>query len=279
MQVTIQYIEKELKPFYPKTEIQALTRLIIEHVSGWDFTEQLLNKNKTIDKDNLQKIVAIINRLKKHEPIQYILGETEFYGLKIHVNPSVLIPRQETEELIQFVLEKNFKQDPVFLDIGTGSGCIALAIKNNLKNAAVHATDNSEEALNVARLNAERNNLDVTFFISDILYWENKKWNSYDLIVSNPPYVRISEKQQMKSNVLDYEPLSALFVPDNDALLFYRRITEFATKYLNKGGLLFFEINENLSEELVDLLSDFRFRQIELRADINGKKRMICSII
>ena len=279
MQATIQYIEKELKPFYPKTEIQGFTRLIIEHVTGWSFTEQLLNSVETIDDDKLQKTVAIVNRLKKQEPIQYVLGETDFFGLNILVNPSVLIPRQETEELVQFVLGKNIRPESAILDIGTGSGCIALALKSKMKNARIHGTDISENALNVARQNAKRNNLDVSFLKSDILHWEDKKWNNYDVIISNPPYVRISEKQQMQSNVLDYEPASALFVPDSDALLFYRKISEFATEYLKKGGFLFFEMNENLSEELVNLLSLSGFKNIELRSDINGKKRMICSII
>ena len=279
MQATIQYIEKELKPFYPKTEIQGFTRLILEHVTGWSFTEQLLNSLDTIDDDKLQKIVAIVNRLKKQEPIQYILGETYFFGLKILVNPSVLIPRQETEELVQFVLGKNIGPESAILDIGTGSGCIALALKSKMKNARIQGTDISENALNVARQNANGNNLNVTFFNSDILRWENKKWNNYDVIISNPPYVRISEKQQMQSNVLDYEPASALFVPDSEALLFYRKITEFAAEYLKKEGFLFFEINENLSEDLIDLLSLSGFKNIELRSDINEKKRMICSII
>ena len=279
MQATIQYIEKELKPFYPKTEIQGFTRLILEHVTGWSFTEQVLNSLETIDDDKLQKTVAIVYRLKKQEPIQYILGETDFFGLKLLVNPSVLIPRQETEELVQFVLGKNIRPESAILDIGTGSGCIALALKSKMKNARIHGTDISENALNVARQNAKRNNLDVTFLKSDILHWEDKKWSNYDVIISNPPYVRISEKQQMQSNVLDYEPASALFVPDSDALLFYRKISEFATEYLKKGGFLFFEMNENLSEGLVDLLSWSGFKNIELRSDINGKKRMICSII
>jgi len=278
MQAIIQYIEKELEHHYPKEEIQGLTRIIMESLTGWNFSEQILNRNKIIKNENLWKVKSIVSRLKKNEPIQYILGETEFFGLKLVVNPSVLIPRQETEELVDLILGKTVDRKCSVLDIGTGSGCIALALKSRLKNAIVFGTDFSENALNLARFNAEKNHLVVGFFQSDILKWEDYNWKNFDVIVSNPPYVLESEKRQMRSNVLDYEPESALFVPDSNALLFYRRITEFAVKYLNEGGSLFFEINENMGDAMVDLLSDSGLKDIELRMDINGKKRMIYSI-
>ncbi len=277
MQTTIQYIEKELNPFYPKTEVEGFTRLIIESVSGWNFTEQIINKSKVIESEKLVVVKSIVSRLKKYEPIQYILGETEFFGLKIKVAPAVLIPRPETEELVAFILEKVTDKKCTILDIGTGSGCIALALKHSLKVADVYGTDISEKALETAKFNANANKLNVAFFISDILYWKEKNWQNFDVIVSNPPYIRESEKEQMKANVLDYEPPEALFVSDSDALVFYRKIAQFAKKHLNKNGFLFFEINENLGTQTVELLEKSGFTKIELRNDINGKKRMICS--
>ena len=278
MQATIHYIEKELNPIYPKTEIQSLTRILIESVTGWNYSEQLLNKNYELNEEKFKKIKSIVRRLKNYEPIQYILGETTFCDLTINVNPSVLIPRPETEELVQFILEKVTGNCSI-LDIGTGSGCIALALKSRLKTAKIYGTDISNKALQVARKNADNNNLDVNFFQADILLWENQKWNKFDVIISNPPYVRESEKMQMLPNVLEYEPAEALFVSDDDSLLFYRRITEFALKWLNEEGLLFFEINENLANEIYKLLKFFGFKNIELRDDINGKKRMIYGTI
>lgn len=275
MQNTIRHIETELRPVYPKTEIDALYRLIIESLTGWDFSQQIFHKNDVLGNTITEKVYSIVKRLKKHEPIQYILGETDFFDLKLMVNPDVLVPRPETEELVQLILASSIKKDGAILDIGTGSGCIALALKNRLANATITGTDISEAALHVARQNANNNKLEVAFFHSDILNWENQDWPDYDVIVSNPPYVRESEKQFMNANVLDYEPANALFVPDNNPLIFYHRITEFATKYLNKSGFLFFEINEGLETEMAQLLHSFEFKNIASVNDINGKKRMI----
>ncbi len=276
MQKIIRYIEQELKSIYPKTEIQGFTRLIIEAVTGWGFSQQILNKNYQFDEVQKEKVKTIIDRLKKQEPIQYILGEIEFYGLKLSVNPSVLIPRPETEELVQFVLDKEIGKNVSILDIGTGSGCIALALKSRLSNSDVSGMDISEAALLVARENALKNKLDVEFFQADILNRETRKWKNYDVIVSNPPYVRESEKQQMHANVLNYEPASALFVHDDDPLIYYKKITEFARTNLNDNGFLFFEINGNLAIEMHNLFNSFEFKNIEIQKDINGKKRMIC---
>lgn len=278
MQTTIQYIKRELKDVYPETEVQGLTRIILEFVTGWNFTQQQFNKQSGIPEAQRKEIIQITKRLKNHEPIQYILGETEFYGLKLKVAPAVLIPRPETEELVKLVLDKNKNQRPGILDIGTGSGCIALALKNNINEAKISGVDISESALDIAKENARLNRLEVNFFNADILYWEKYVWNNYDIIVSNPPYVRESEKTQMHENVLNYEPQTALFVDDSDPLIFYRKIAEFAKAYLNDRGHLFFEINENLDKEMHDMLNGLGFREIELKSDINGKKRMICGI-
>jgi release factor glutamine methyltransferase len=276
MKATIQFINSELHGLYPVSEIEGFTRIIFEAVCGWSFTEQVVKKNEKIQAGDLKKIQEIISRLKTFEPIQYILGETEFYGLRLIVNPSVLIPRPETEELVDWIVNRDLPRNSRILDIGTGSGCIALALKSALKDAKVTGTDISEGALETAHENAFKNKLDVRFYQSDILKDDNPNNEVYDVIVSNPPYIRESEKLQMLPNVLDYEPFNALFVPDNDPLVFYRAIAGFAKKYLAENGKLFFEINESLGFEMKNMLFDFGFCNVEIRKDINGKNRMIC---
>lgn len=275
MQATIQYIKKELAGLYPETELQGFIRIIFESVCGWSYTGQILNKNEKLVSHKIQKIEEIIQRLKTYEPIQYILGETEFYGLNLKVTSSVLIPRPETEELVQWIVEKNSFVLPRILDIGTGSGCISIALKSQLKNAVVSAVDISKKALEVAIQNAIQNNLEVSFFQADILNWEKYKWDTFDVIVSNPPYVREIEKLEIQPNVLKYEPENALFVSNENPLIFYSRIADFAQKYLVKTGMLFFEMNEYLSEEMCNLLAVKNFIDIELKKDINGKNRML----
>lgn len=276
MKATIQFINSELRGLYPVSETEGLTRLIFEAVCGWSFTEQLIKKQEKIKDEDFIKIKKIVARLKKFEPVQYILGETEFYGLRLNVNPSVLIPRPETEELVDWMVRSNLPANSLILDIGTGSGCIALALKSALKNAKVSGTDISEGALQTAHENAARNKLDVHFYRSDILKQENQDNEIYNVIVSNPPYIKESEKLLMLPNVLEFEPANALFVTDNDPLVFYRSIAGFAKKYLAENGKLFFEINENLGFEMKNMLIDFGFCNIEIRNDINGKNRMIC---
>jgi release factor glutamine methyltransferase len=276
MKATIQYINSELAGLYPVSEIEGFTRIIFEAVYGWSFTEQIVKRHEKISATDFEKIEAIILRLKKYEPIQYIFGETEFYGLKLKVNPSVLIPRPETEELIQWITKSNFHRNSIILDIGTGSGCIALALKSQLKDAEVFGIDISENAVQVARQNATKNKLEVDFFQADILIWNEFEWKNFDIIVSNPPYIRESEKLQMHPNVLNFEPENALFVTDADPLIFYKSIAAFAKKHLTKSGMLFFEINENMGLEINEMLVNFGFYDIEIRKDINGKNRMVC---
>lgn len=275
MQTTIQYIGSELKKLYPESEVRAFTRMIIEHVCSWDFTTQILKRDEQLSAEQQRKIKTIVSRLKHFEPIQYILGEAEFYGLKLAVNSSVLIPRPETEELVQWITTSNLPQNSKILDIGTGSGCIALALKKMLDNAKISGIDISESALEVARENAGRNNLEVDFFQSDILNWQSISLGTFDVIVSNPPYVRNSEKTEMKTNVLAHEPENALFVSDENPLVFYRAIAGFAQNYLSGGGFLFFEINENMGGEMTDLLIEKGFREIQVRKDLNDKNRML----
>jgi len=275
MQATIQYIKKELAELYPETEVQGFIRLLFESVCGWDYTAQILNKEEAVLKSDFSEIKRIVSRLKEFEPIQYILGETEFMDLKLKVNRSVLIPRPETEELVNWIIETNTIDSPRILDVGTGSGCIPLALKSRVKNAKISAVDISAKALEVAQQNATNNNLDVHFFKTDILIWENCSWDSFDIIVSNPPYVREVEKQKMNPNILNHEPENALFVTDENPLVFYKRIAEFAQKYLINKGKLFFEINEYLGDEMCNLLENKGFTDVELKKDINGKNRMI----
>ncbi|RIH66423.1 peptide chain release factor N(5)-glutamine methyltransferase [Mariniphaga sediminis] len=275
MEATIQYIEQELHGLYPKNEVTAFVRLILENVCGLNYTEQVLLRKEKLDSRFGKPVTEIVARLKTYEPIQYILGHTEFFGLKLKVTPAVLIPRPETEELVQWITQTELPASPAILDIGTGSGCIALALKNQLPQATVDATDISDAALETAGENAALNGIDVGFFQADILRWEDFTWKMFDVIVSNPPYVRESEKEAMFPNVLKYEPESALFVHDNNPLLFYRRIAEFAQRYLQKNGRLFFEINENMGGEMKKMLSVHGFTGIGIKKDLFGKERML----
>ena len=224
----------------------------------------------------------ILEQLKKEIPIQYLLGSTHFYGLEFEVNSNVLIPRPETEELVEWIIESQQlaigDKKVRILDIGTGSGCVAIALAKNLPNAQVFAFDVSEQALATAQKNAELNQVAIKFIHQSILETEDLG-QQFDIIVSNPPYVRHLEKQEIKKNVLDNEPHLALFVADDDALIFYRKIAELAQKNLNPQGQLYFEINQYLGQETLDLLQEMGFKNTELRKDIYGNDRMIqCAI-
>jgi release factor glutamine methyltransferase len=219
-----------------------------------------------------------LEQLQKEIPIQYLLGKTSFYGLEFEVNPAVLIPRPETEELVEWIIQSQKSevrsQNVKILDIGTGSGCIAISLAKNIVNAEVFAIDVSKKALATAKKNGEINQVKVTFLEKNILETDDLE-QQFDIIVSNPPYVRELEKQEIKKNVLDNEPHLALFVADNDALIFYRKIAELAQKNLSPKGQLFFEINQYLGIEMLILLEKMDFQNIELRKDIYGNDRMI----
>ena len=275
MQKTIQYIRAELAPFYPETEITGFIQLIMNSVLGLSYTQMVLEKDRVLENSESDRIKAIVERLKTHDPIQYILGVAEFFGLELNVQPGVLIPRPETEELVDWICKTKIPATAKMLDIGTGSGCIPLALKNELPAAEVMAVDVSEDALLIATENAQKHQLEVTFELADILKWHERSWPRFDVIVSNPPYVMEREKKQMEANVLEYEPGLALFVSDTDPLIFYRTIAQFASKQLNERGYLFFEINENLGDEMVELVKQLGFKSIELRRDLNGKNRML----
>jgi release factor glutamine methyltransferase len=278
MQTALNHIKSELKGLYPDTEIKSFGNLIIEKLTGYSRTEILVNKNTLFSDEQQHAIESFIEKLKSFIPIQYILGETEFYGLPFTVNESVLIPRPETEELLDWISTANNRQATLsILDIGTGSGCIAISLKHEFKNSEVEAFDISEKALETARQNAEHNKLAVKFSRVDILNATDfiQQW---DIIVSNPPYVTELEKADILPNVLEHEPHLALFVPDNDPLLFYRHIALFAKKQLKPDGKLYFEINRDYGQVTIDLLSEMGFVNIELRKDISGNDRMVKAV-
>lgn len=274
MKTFIENAKLQLLSIYPENESMAIIQQLIRHVTGFSKAQLLLHKNSELSAENSEELNAKLLRLKNGEPIQYVTGEAEFYGLTFRVNPSVLIPRPETEELVDLILKENHVEGLSILDIGTGSGCIPVTLCKNLCNPLIEAWDVSEEALETARLNAELNNQPILFRRVDVLD-QVMTTRKFDIIVSNPPYVCDSESESMHPNVLDFEPHLALFVPDADPLLFYRRIAELATSFLTKGGKLYFEINAAFGQQTADLLKENRFSEIEIVKDIFGKERFV----
>lgn len=268
---------------YPDTEIQSFFNLLAECFLKMKRLDVTLNLFAPISGKKLEKFENAALRLKNYEPIQYIIGATEFYGLPFKVTESTLIPRPETEELVQWVIDASkIKTDSLsILDIGTGTGCIAISLAKNIPAASVFAIDISRKALTVAKVNSKLNKVDVEFFELDILNWKNGYSDlvledfKFDIIVSNPPYVRGLEKAQMSVNVLKYEPGLALYVEDDEPLVFYNAITEFAKQHLKTDGQLFFEINQFLGAEMLDLLKGADFSNVELKKDIFGNDRMV----
>ncbi len=280
---------QELSPIYDSAEAESFFYLILEEKHQLKRIDLALDPDLTFSMDEIQNWDSIVEQLKKEIPIQYLLGKTSFYGLDFEVNADVLIPRPETEELVEWIIGDCFVPMAIgtrndkklkILDIGTGSGCIAIALAKNISNAQVFAIDISEKALATAQKNAEINGVNVTFIQKNILEVVSLSAveglnHKFDIIVSNPPYVRELEKQEIKKNVLDNEPHLALFVEDSDALIFYRKIAQLAQKNLFQNGQLFFEINQYLGKETVDLLEKMNFKNIELRKDIYGNDRMM----
>ena len=281
---------QELSTLYDAQEIESFFYLILECFHNKKRIDLALDPNMEMDAMQLLRWESVLSELKKEKPIQYILGETEFYGLPFLVNENTLIPRPETEELVEWIIKSTKYEIQStklrILDIGTGSGCIAISLAKNFPNAEVSAIDVSEKALATAKKNAEINKVEVDFINVDILKINDlvelptsnfQLPTQFDIIVSNPPYVRNLEKAEIKSNVLEYEPHLALFVEDTDALLFYRKIAQLAQQNLSENGKLFFEINQYLGKETVELLEDLGFKNIELKKDIYGNDRMIRS--
>ncbi|MGB4776156.1 MAG: peptide chain release factor N(5)-glutamine methyltransferase [Daejeonella sp.] len=285
--MTIAGIERKfvehLASIYPLNEVRSLAFLAVSHILKLDRIHYLNSKNDILSLMDETSILQILNELATGRPFQYIIGETEFYGLPFYVNPSVLIPRPETEELVEWVLKemRDFQLDAgakkiKILDIGTGSGCIPVSIKKNSPEVEITAIDISFEALETAIKNAVLNKTEIHFLQDDIF---NSKLNNQDskfnIIISNPPYVMETEKERMHQNVLAHEPHTALFVSDENPLIFYHTIADFAALHLEKEGYLFFEINENLGKQTLQLLEQKGFTNLELRQDLRGKDRMI----
>lgn len=269
---------KELDVIYGKEEVDSFFFMILDDYFNIFRIELALNPGLSITKEEQVPIFKALDELKNEKPIQYILGKTEFFGLHFKVNNHVLIPRPETEELVDWILQNaNIESELRILDIGTGSGCIAISLAKHLVNSEIFALDVSPEAIELAIENAVLNNVKVNFIQANILDdgLEGKRFNKYDIIVSNPPYVMKRNKDQLKPNVLNYEPHAALFVEDNDPLKFIRAISNFALANLKNEGLLYFEINEFMGAKIRELLEDHDFTNIELKRDMFNKYRMI----
>lgn len=274
MQQTLRKLRSELTPVYGHGETEAIIRLIFNHVKGWSTVDMLINENKPLSSFIISQIDSILDRLKKEEPIQYIVGQAYFYGMDFKVTLDVLIPRPETEELVDMITHNEKSADLRVLDIGTGSGCIAIALSRNLLFPKITAIDVSEAAINIAQENAKTFSAKIDFKVCDIFSY-NPDPDSLDIIVSNPPYIDESEKKDMHDNVLLHEPPTALFVPDRDPLVFYRRIGHIAIKALAPGRHLYFEINPRHADELSELLSKQGFDEISIITDIHGRHRFI----
>jgi len=276
------FVTTTLTPLFPATEIETFFFLLMEELLGMQRIDTVLKASEEISTDKLVALKEALKRLEEEEPIQYILGTTEFYGLPFIVTPDTLIPRPETEELVTWVLESlSPTENTTILDIGTGSGCIPIALKKKAKNTIVSAIDVSKEALVIAEKNALKNETNIQFHQADILATSSLSFTNtekFDVIVSNPPYVRELEKAEISNNVLQNEPHLALFVSNENPLLFYSKIAELAAKHLTENGLLFFEINQYLGNETAAMLAEKGFSDIELRKDIFKNDRMLKAV-
>lgn len=270
-----------LKDLYSQSEIDVFFYSLMDYYFKKPKVDVYLNQNEKIDQISESIMIKALHELTNNKPLQYITSETEFYGLKFNLSKSVLIPRPETEELVEWIIKDHEKKEDEFkiLDLGTGSGCISVSLARFLKKSKVYAVDLCNKALDQARENAKLNNEDVTFEVCDILDKNlPNHFKNFEVFVSNPPYVRNLEKKEMKQNVMHYEPHMALFVPNNDPLKFYRAILQIATKRLVTDGKLYFEINQYLGSEMKDLVASYEFSDIELKKDSFGNDRMLRAI-
>jgi release factor glutamine methyltransferase len=282
----VRFFRDELKDIYEKDEVETFIVYCFEEYLNIKRAEIGLRSNETMSESELLKFNFAIKDLKQYKPIQYIFGKADFYGLKFIVNEHVLIPRPETEELVHLIIKdihySNLNTQISILDIGTGSGCIPVALKKNISSAKISAIDISEQALVVAKQNAKLNNAEIEFINDTILNPMSKIRDTeaqFDIIVSNPPYICISEKEQMQKNVVDYEPHLALFIDDQDPLLFYKMIADFTLKHLRSDGKLYVEINPVYGSEIKQMLENKRFKNVILLKDLNNKNRILrCTI-
>ncbi len=264
-----------LAPIYDRDEAMAIFYRVAAHLHGWQRVDLALQPDLQLTDKEVARWNSYLNQLQLENPLHYVLGSTHFYGLAFKVTPAVLVPRPETEELVDWIIQ-DYKTDfpKRLLDVGTGSGCIAISLAHHFPSTHVHALDVSLEALTIAKANAVSNQVALTFLEQDILQLDTLPMQ-FDVIVSNPPYVRESEKQEMRANVLDHEPHLALFVSDNDPLLFYRKTAQLALTTLATNGVLYFEINQYLGSETLQLLKDMGFSNVQLKKDFRGNDRMI----
>ncbi len=270
------YLLNKLRTIYPESEAGNITDWVMEHITGSSKTERMLYKNEAITPNEENKVIDYCNRLLRQEPVQHILQEAWFYGNTFFVNKNVLIPRPETEELVEWILEDNrSKGEMQLLDIGTGSGCIPITLKKKLPKTEVTSCDISKEALDVAKKNAASLLANVTFYELDFLNEKQRDTlGNYEIIVSNPPYIPISEKLTMAANVVDHEPALALFVPEEDPLIFYSAIADFGKKHLLNYGAIYMEIHEDLAVKVLTLFEKEQYKTL-LKKDMQGKNRMI----
>ena len=275
--------QQRLHKIYDKDEVYALFLLTVKELLYYSRMDFILHQQTQLDVAVNLKFKKTLIELIDGKPIQYVFGHSYFYGLQLKVNSNVLIPRPETEELVQWIIDiaKSKTETLSILDIGTGTGCIAISLAENIPDAKVYAIDVSKKALIISKMNSKLNKVDVEFFELDILNWKSAYSDlvlndlQFDIIVSNPPYVRELEKAQMSANVLRYEPDLALYVEDEEPLIFYKAITEFAAEHLTNNGQLFFEINQYLGAEMLGLLDESDFTDVELKKDIFGNDRMV----
>ncbi len=273
-------IKDSLNKYYDANELTSFERIIFQDIFNIDFNSLITEPDKELNKKEALKLQEVIERLQKYEPLQYIIGFTEFYEIRFAVNSHVLIPRQETEELVDLIINDNKEKTNLkIIDIGTGSGCIAVSLGKNIKKSKLTAVDIDDRAIITASSNAVNNNVKMSLIQDDILNYDCGLYlNKYDIVVSNPPYVRNSEKQMMSENVLNYEPGKALFVEDNEPLLFYKAIIDFCNEKLKEGGKIYLEINEFLANETKKLLEKTGFLKVQIIKDINGKNRIISAV-
>ena len=268
----------QLYHVYDNREASNIADLVMEKITGWKKIDRIINKSVPLRESSIELLDRYTLELLANKPVQYVLNEAWFYGLKFFVDKNVLIPRPETEELVAWAVETIAKipDSPSILDIGTGSGCIPVALKKQRPDAIIYACDVSTEALNVAKRNAAENGTTIAFVEVDfVVESERKRLPLVDLIISNPPYIPYSDKLSMHPNVVEHEPHQALFVPNEDPLLFYREIARFSKDHLKKPGFIFMETHENLAQKVHDLFKSSGFEKIEIRKDLQGKDRMM----
>ena len=261
---------ESITPLYNKDEASSLYYMLCEEYLALSKSKLIIAEDMDLSVEKTNHLYNCLERLKKHEPIQYVLGKTLFMGMNFKVNPSVLIPRPETEELVRLMLKDELDGKEI-LDIGTGSGCIAISLAKNLPNAKVSALDVSKDAIELSQRNAKENDVNLEFINEDILNYKSDK--KYDIIVSNPPYVLESQRKHMSKNVLDYEPELALFVKNDDPLQFYKAILDFPKNSLNKNGKIYFEINENYKDEIMELVNNYGYSNVDCKLDVFGRNR------